>query len=110
MDFGKTFRHKRIFGANKTFRGFVFGVFIAILITSGQYFLAQKNIINIEFLNSFGQYFLFGFLSGFGALLGDAIESFFKRQIGIAPGRPFIPLDQIDYLIMFILFTDFLAN
>jgi CDP-2,3-bis-(O-geranylgeranyl)-sn-glycerol synthase len=30
---------------------------------------------------------------------GDAIKSFFKRRIGIAPGRPWVPADQLDFVI-----------
>ena len=40
-----------------------------------------------------------GAVFGFAALFGDAIESFFKRQIGIQPGKPFIPFDQVDYVL-----------
>ena len=41
---------------------------------------------------------------GGGALIGDAVESFFKRQIGVSHGNPWIPFDQIDYTIGAILF------
>ncbi|MEM3153941.1 MAG: CDP-archaeol synthase, partial [Candidatus Woesearchaeota archaeon] len=37
--------------------------------------------------------------AGIGALLGDSIKSFFKRRLGILPGRPWIPFDQVDYAI-----------
>ncbi|MDQ5884847.1 MAG: CDP-2,3-bis-(O-geranylgeranyl)-sn-glycerol synthase, partial [Patescibacteria group bacterium] len=36
---------------------------------------------------------------GIGALFGDAIESFFKRQRGIKPGDGWFPFDQTDYII-----------
>lgn len=36
---------------------------------------------------------------GFGALAGDAIESFFKRQSGIAAGNSWFPFDQTDYIV-----------
>ena len=42
---------------------------------------------------------LVGGLLGFGALCGDSIKSFFKRQIGIAPGKSWFPFDQLDYLV-----------
>ena len=47
---------------------------------------------------SLGKMLLIGGLLGFGALLGDAIESFFKRQYGVPSGDPWFPLDQIDYI------------
>jgi len=40
-----------------------------------------------------------GILFGVGALGGDAIESFFKRQRGVPPGRGWFPFDQLDYII-----------
>jgi len=51
---------------------------------------------------------LLGFLLGFGALFGDVVESFFKRQFNVKPGKPFIPFDQIDFLVgawLFLLFV-----
>jgi CDP-2,3-bis-(O-geranylgeranyl)-sn-glycerol synthase len=38
-------------------------------------------------------------LFAIGALGGDALKSFFKRQFGIAPGGTWFPFDQIDYII-----------
>ena len=40
--------------------------------------------------------YLFGFLFGFGGMVGDLVKSFFKRRLNIAPGKSFIPWDQID--------------
>ncbi|RMD58557.1 CDP-archaeol synthase, partial [Candidatus Woesearchaeota archaeon] len=40
-----------------------------------------------------------GFALGFGALLGDSVKSFFKRRMGIAPGKPWYIIDQLDYVI-----------
>jgi CDP-2,3-bis-(O-geranylgeranyl)-sn-glycerol synthase len=41
---------------------------------------------------------LLGFLFGLGALAGDAIESFFKRQANVPAGAAWFPFDQIDYI------------
>jgi CDP-2,3-bis-(O-geranylgeranyl)-sn-glycerol synthase len=27
------------------------------------------------------------------------VKSFFKRRLGIAPGKPWIPADQLDYVV-----------
>ncbi|KAA0006124.1 MAG: CDP-archaeol synthase, partial [Thermoplasmata archaeon] len=35
----------------------------------------------------------------FGALLGDIVESFFKRRVGKERGEDWIPFDQVDFLI-----------
>ena len=40
-----------------------------------------------------------GPLFGLGALLGDAIESFFKRQREVPSGESWFPFDQFDYII-----------
>jgi CDP-2,3-bis-(O-geranylgeranyl)-sn-glycerol synthase len=42
---------------------------------------------------------LMGMSMGFGAVAGDAIKSFFKRQVGIAPGKSWVPFDQIDFVV-----------
>jgi CDP-2,3-bis-(O-geranylgeranyl)-sn-glycerol synthase len=34
-----------------------------------------------------------------GTLGGDALKSFFKRQLDIPPGESWIPFDQVDYVL-----------
>lgn len=108
VDFGIKFRGKRLLGDNKTIRGFIFGILGAIGIIYLQIYLykispsLQKTIpIDYNTINPI----IFGFLSGFGAMLGDAVKSFFKRQIGVPPGQSWFPFDQIDYILGGILFT-----
>ena len=108
LDNNKTIFKKRIFGSHKTWRGLILGVTIAIIVSLLQYFLAKTGLIKIEFLSNLEEFILFGFLAGLGAILGDAIESFFKRQLNIPSGEPFIVFDQIDYILGFILFTSLL--
>jgi CDP-2,3-bis-(O-geranylgeranyl)-sn-glycerol synthase len=36
---------------------------------------------------------------GFGALAGDSIKSFFKRRLGFAPGKAWVPFDQLDFIV-----------
>lgn len=105
VDHYKQIGGKRIFGDNKTRRGFIVGVAIAILIALIQFILDELNIIPIDKLDGLGQFLLFGFLAGFGALAGDTIESFIKRQFNIKSGRPLIPFDQVDYLIGYLILT-----
>ncbi len=90
LDFGKTYRGKRIFGRNKTWRGLIFGTLMGALI--GTLLLSTDN-------------FWISASMGFGALLGDAIESFFKRQRGIESGKAWFPFDQTDYIIGGLIFT-----
>ncbi len=104
VDCGIRLRGKPLFGPHKTIRGVVVGV-AAALIT----FQVQKSIYGIDFFRSISivdyhsmyiSYFLLpGLVLGCGALLGDMIESMFKRQFSINPGKSWIPFDQIDFII-----------
>ncbi|MBI5392708.1 CDP-archaeol synthase [Candidatus Woesearchaeota archaeon] len=101
IDFGKEYKGKRIFGDHKTFRGFFFGILGAILIILLQQYLAkypffaELTLVDFSKVNAL----LFGFLIGLGVLTGDAVKSFFKRRADIAPGKSWIPFDQLDLII-----------
>jgi CDP-2,3-bis-(O-geranylgeranyl)-sn-glycerol synthase len=92
MDFGKNFHGKRIFGANKTYRGFFFG--LAVGLTVG--------LIEVML---FDYPFLFSVLSPLGALLGDLTAAFLKRRLGIAPGDLLPIVDQVDFVVGALLFS-----
>lgn len=92
---------KRILGDHKTWRGLIAGVVVGFLA-----FLIFQYIANIwsPLGLIMGDSYLalpvyFGALMGFGALVGDSIKSFFKRQIGIKSGKSWLPFDQIDYIV-----------
>lgn len=42
---------------------------------------------------------LFGALLGFFALVGDAVKSYFKRRRGKVGGAPWVPFDQLDFVV-----------
>ena len=93
MDFGRSFFDgKRVFGNNKTFRGFLFGLAIGMLVGS----------IEVAF---FGFPLLFIVLIPLGALLGDLTGAFIKRRIGIAPGGLLPIVDQVDFVIGAVVFS-----
>lgn len=103
MDFGRSYRGRRIFGAHKTWRGLVAGVIAATLTLWLQQYLAGdfswvKSISDQVDYASLPT-LVVGPLFAIGALGGDALESFFKRQLNIAPGHGWFPFDQIDYII-----------
>lgn len=108
VDGGKTFRGKPLLGRNKTWRGIIFGTLISILIVLIQTILYNnfENFRNISIVpyNEYN-FVLLGFLMGFGALLGDLVKSFFKRQIGHKPGDRFFPFDQVDFVLGFLALT-----
>ncbi len=90
LDFGMHYKGRALLGSHKTFRG----LFVAIVVgacTGG----AQAYVMHGDML--FG--FFLGALMGFGAMAGDAIKSFFKRRMRIAPGSSWIPFDQIDFIL-----------
>jgi len=93
LDFGKNVVDgRRIFGKNKTFRGFFFGLTVGILVGLVDVFL-------------FGYPLLFMLLSPLGALLGDLTGAFVKRRLNIPPGGLLPVVDQIDFVVGAIVFT-----
>lgn len=100
IDMSHTFRDKRLLGDNKTVRGLLFGIFAGEIIFLLQQALAQQGFfpkLNVIPYTNLPWYF--GFLFGVGALGGDMIKSFLKRQVGIKPGHTWIPFDQIDWIV-----------
>lgn len=99
LDFGHSWRGKRIFGDSKTWRGVVFGTLVAIIVGLFQYrFIAYS-------AESTGFIIAATAAMGLGALFGDAVKSFFKRRRGLKPGENWLPFDQIDYVIGGLIFV-----
>jgi len=97
LDFGKNFFDgKPIFGKNKTFRGFFFGLAIGVMVG-----LVESLVFSYPVPFSI----LFSVLSPLGALMGDLAGAFLKRRLGIAPGGLLPIIDQIDFAIGAILFS-----
>jgi CDP-2,3-bis-(O-geranylgeranyl)-sn-glycerol synthase len=103
LDFGRSFRSKRIFGANKTWRGLLTGVLAAVVVFGLQkvMYIEWEWVQNITMGVDYHELSVWavGAALGTGALAGDAIESFFKRQLGIPPGNRWFPFDQLDYVL-----------
>lgn len=103
IDGGATFRGKRVFGAHKTWRGLIAGIIAGTLTLALQQYLVGQSAW-LQSITSQVDYaslptLIMGPLFAIGALGGDAIESFFKRQRGIAPGKGWFPFDQTDYIV-----------
>ena len=103
MDFGRTYRGKRILGAHKTWRGFIAGVLTSTLALWLQQLMVQ-HFGWAQWLTSQVDYaalptLIVGPIFGAAALVGDAFESFLKRQRGTPPGQGWFPWDQLDYII-----------
>jgi len=99
IDFNRKLGSKPVFGKNKTFRGFVFGLIFAVIIAYLQFLLHDAGLFRSISFFDYQNWMLFGFLMGFGTLAGDLVKSFFKRRLGIAPGAKFVPFDQTDFVI-----------
>lgn len=98
LDFGGFYKGQRIFGKNKTWRGLISGVLLGTLtgyILSQTYFTEYNTTLFV----------LLSASMSLGALVGDAVESFFKRQHQIPSGKSWFPFDQTDYIIGGLLFT-----
>lgn len=91
LDFGYTYKGKRLLGDNKTLRGLVAGTVMGGITAMIVSKLNANTVVTVT-------PFIAGCLLGFGALAGDAIESFFKRRVGIKPGDSWFPFDQTDYI------------
>lgn len=108
IDGGATFRSRRVFGDNKTWRG------VLVAVVCGAAFAAlQEHVVG----DAVGGLLvvdwaavpspLFGALMGLGATLGELPNSFVKRRLGIGPGKTttgpwsivFYAWDQVDLLL-----------
>lgn len=88
---------EKLFGTNKTWRGFLGGVILGTLLSF---------ILIGVFLSSIEVWMLFiVFLLCLGALLGDLVKSYFKRRLGVDSGASWAPWDQIDYVLGAIILT-----
>ena len=111
MDFNKKFiDKKRIFGDNKTWKGFLGYIFLNIVFSILFGFiwkltkLEQLNFFYINNSNTILYNILIGFLIGLFYALFELPNSFFKRRLDIKPGKSikgfkkvfFIILDQAD--------------
>ena len=116
IDFGKNWRDgKRILGDGKTWRGLFVGAFVGITGGFGLAVVAKyANMSDFAFigLSDFtGFPFMIPIIFSicFGALMGDIIESFFKRRVGKKRGEDWIPFDQLDFILGVLFFSFFMA-
>ena len=103
IDGGNKFQGHRILGSHKTWRGIITGIIASTLVL----WLEQLMVMHFGWTSLFTgdvnystlPVLLLGPAFAIGALGGDAIESFFKRLQRIKSGKPWIPFDQLDYII-----------
>jgi len=106
MDMGKRYRGFRLLGRNKTWRGVVVAVLGGYLMYDLQFYLYTNPFFqSISIIDYSTTFCYLGAVMGLGAIMGDAVKSFFKRQMNIKSGKPWPPFDQIDYSIGALLFA-----
>ncbi|MCA9332913.1 CDP-archaeol synthase [Candidatus Saccharibacteria bacterium] len=107
VDFGKKYKGQRILGNNKTWRGILFGAFAGGITGLITYFIYPESItyVSLSMFSPALDMFVVGASLGTGALVGDSIESFFKRRVGVKPGESWFPFDQTDYIIGGLIFA-----
>jgi CDP-diglyceride synthetase len=114
IDGGATFRGRRVFGDNKTWRGAIVTIG---MVTASAWALARLNdcCFHLPPLAPFAELhpIAWGFLLGTGYIAGELPNSFVKRQLGIGPGasgqgmagRVFWVVDQLDSLAGMLIFV-----
>lgn len=106
MDFGVKFRGKPLLGTHKTIRGIVSGTFIGSWV-----FYLQAQIGGTTGGLDYSELTLWlGVLLAFGALFGDMVKSFAKRQFNVTSGRSWFPFDQLDYILGGLLLSSFVIT
>ncbi|HLE96271.1 MAG TPA: CDP-2,3-bis-(O-geranylgeranyl)-sn-glycerol synthase [Candidatus Thermoplasmatota archaeon] len=101
MDGGRVWRDgRRILGAGKTWRGFLLAPPVAALLYTGLEALARAGWLPFPPLAATPAWtFAFALALGYGALFGDAMESFFKRRLGKERGARWLGFDQLDFVL-----------
>ncbi len=85
---------RRWLGEHKTVIGFGIGVLTAVVVT-----FIQSRLVWSGALVAYEHWGTLGLRFGLGAMAGDSAKSFLKRRLGIAPGNPWIPWDQLDFVL-----------
>jgi CDP-2,3-bis-(O-geranylgeranyl)-sn-glycerol synthase len=100
IDGGATFRGRPLLGAHKTWRGLGACVAAGVTVWQGQRILYHMGLWHaLALVDYTAEPLLPGLLMGVGAGIGDTVKSFLKRQVGIAPGSPWLGFDQLDFFL-----------
>ncbi|MBI4980857.1 CDP-archaeol synthase [Candidatus Woesearchaeota archaeon] len=91
--------HERLLGGHKTWRGIVVATIMGAIVFALQKYAYAVGFDKIALIDYNNFSWLMGALLGAGAILGDAVESYYKRKAGIPPGHSWMPWDQLDFVI-----------
>ena len=81
-------------GTHKTYRGLAVGI-LAGATTATLFWWLGTSWCAQSFFVSVGT----GALVGLAAMVGDMLKSAIKRAVGVPAGQPFVPWDQIDFIL-----------
>jgi len=100
LDGGRMLWGERLLGAHKTWRGLVAGTIVGLAAFAVQRLVHQAGWLEALAPIDYGATPLaLGLLLGLGTGVGDAVKSFFKRRLAIAPGEPWVCWDQLDFMV-----------
>ena len=100
IDFGRSWRGRRILGDGKTWRGFVGGATAGIIVGILQ--VAAGETTDMPEAWTFGGWpsaLTIVVCLGLGSMLGDSMGSFIKRRLGVNRGTKAPGLDQYNFVI-----------
>lgn len=86
--------HRNLLGDHKTVIGFVLAVGVGFLATA-----MQSIALPSAYWRSPDDWPWLGLAFGLGTAGGDALKSLVKRRLHRAPGAPWIPFDQLDFVV-----------
>lgn len=104
IDGGRTWRDgKPLLGAGKTWRGLaagaVLGATTALLQSTIRFTEVEFSDMAYAWSGGWWGPLAVGLALGVGAIVGDAVKSFFKRRTGREGGAPWVPFDQLDFVV-----------
>ncbi len=103
IDNGVSLGGSHILGQNKTWRGLISAIVGSCAMALVLFWINSVfELDDLWIYSSIKHSVLFGVFVGFLVILGDAVGSFIKRRLRIDSGKPFIPIDQIDYIVVFL--------
>ncbi|MCU0861251.1 MAG: CDP-2,3-bis-(O-geranylgeranyl)-sn-glycerol synthase [Methanomassiliicoccales archaeon] len=106
VDFGRSWRGRRVLGDGKTWRGLAGGTLTGILV--GLLQLMAGDLYGSEDYLGFGpmpQALWIVLVLALGSLLGDMAGAFIKRRMGLERGAKAAGLDQYDFVVGAMLLT-----
>ena len=109
IDGGRNWKDgQRMLGDGKTWRGLLLAPVLAVLLVGVLRWTTTFPAWGRYGFSDYGPspwWVLLAYAMALGALVGDALESFFKRRTGRVRGERWVPFDQLDFVAGGLLFV-----